>query len=78
MGDRAVYCARLESVCALTGTRGSNPRPSAIAYQYEPIESTLGRRAKIIGGFELQFDRWGGSAAGFKAKLSNRSQTQSG
>ena len=30
MGDRAVYCARLESVCALTGTRGSNPRPSAI------------------------------------------------
>ena len=29
MGDRAVYCARLESVCALIGTRGSNPRPSA-------------------------------------------------
>src|SRR4051812_48241546 len=29
MGDRAVYCARLESVCAFTGTRGSNPRPSA-------------------------------------------------
>lgn len=28
MGDRAVYCARLESVCAFTGTQGSNPCPS--------------------------------------------------
>lgn len=29
MGDRVVDCARLESVCAFTGTGGSNPPPSA-------------------------------------------------
>jgi hypothetical protein len=29
MGGRAVDCARLESVCSLTGTQGSNPCPSA-------------------------------------------------
>jgi hypothetical protein len=28
MGGRAVDCARLESVCSLTGTQGSNPCPS--------------------------------------------------
>jgi tetratricopeptide (TPR) repeat protein len=37
MGDRAVYCARLESVCALIGTRGSNPRPSATLAWYGHI-----------------------------------------
>ena len=30
MGGRVVDCARLESVCSLTGTQGSNPCPSAI------------------------------------------------
>gem|GEM_PF-2841212 len=28
MGDRAVYCARLESVCAFIGTGSSNLPPS--------------------------------------------------
>ena len=31
MGARAVYRARLESVCTLIGTEGSNPSPSAIS-----------------------------------------------
>ena len=30
MGGRVVECARLESVCALIGTEGSNPSPSYI------------------------------------------------
>src|SRR4051794_28247069 len=62
MGDRAVYCARLESVCAFTGTRGSNPRPSAInlARNLSTWRSTL---RIALGGFELQFDWWGALGA---------------
>ena len=45
MGDRVVYCARLESVCALIGTGGSNPPPSARLPKHRPLGVAPGIQA---------------------------------
>ena len=46
MGGRVVDCARLESVCSLTGTQGSNPCPSDYYMgRDENFSSTTGAKA---------------------------------
>jgi hypothetical protein len=46
MGGRVVDCARLESVCSLTGTQGSNPCPSELYMgRDENFSSTTGAKA---------------------------------
>jgi hypothetical protein len=63
MGDRAVYCARLESVCALTGTGGSNPPPSAIS----KMSIDLPREIRVMFGIRrirTLVDWWGAERKG--------------
>ena len=74
MGDRAVYCARLESVCAERHPGFESP----------PIRQlTNGRLIADVIWFcsarqeeiRTPLDRWGALRAGVKARPSNRSQS---